>query len=38
MAYRDYQLGKSPEARVPAQTPAVENEPIVDEIEEDVAE
>ena len=38
MAYRDYQLGQTPAARVPAETPAEESEPMVEEVEEEDAE
>jgi hypothetical protein len=38
MAYRDYQLGKTPAARVPAQAPVVENNSIVQEMDDEDVE
>ena len=35
MAYRDYQLGKTPAPRVPVQAPVAEVEPAAEQIEED---
>ncbi len=34
MAYRDYQLGKTPAARVPAEAPVAVADPIIDDVED----